>query len=100
MEDIQNIIIENLSKGLANRFDEIFIEGLKRKGFIFESRAKLNEFVCANCKCEDNQQLEEKIFYVNNIPFLLHIYKIDCSDINFVNDEVRLTATYGSYAYL
>lgn len=94
--DILELITKDLCIGLTIKFDEIIIEGLKRKGFVFEDKDQVVEFVKNNCRCEDYAHIKERIYFVNDEAFLLHIYR---SEIE-MNTNCNLTATYGSYSYL
>lgn len=93
--DILELVTNKLCKGLAIKFDDIVIEGLKRKGYSFETKEQCFEFIKTNCKCIDYENIEERIYFVNDEAFLLHIYK---QEIEMNN--CHLTATYGSYSYL
>jgi hypothetical protein len=98
--NIQNLIQEQLAKKLSNKFDDLIIEGLKRKGFEFESTAELESFIKENCKCADYPDEYRRVYYVKNEPFMLHDYSIDIPDIKMINNSPTITASYGSYAYL
>lgn len=98
--DIQKLVIENLVDGLANKFDELLIDGLKRKGFEFDTIESTLDFVKENCRCVDYKEKEQRIYFVNDVPFMLHSYKIEMSEIDMSNNEFKINASYGSYAYL
>ena len=95
MKEIINTITENLSK----KIEEHFIEGLKRKGFEFENKFELMEFVKNRCSCKHYNH--EKTYYVDNIPFLLHHYKIEPLQPPFIMDrELKINVDFGYCAYL
>lgn len=48
---------------------KLFTEGLKLKGFCFNDRYEMIEFIKSNCTCEDSHIY--RIYYVNGIEFLL-----------------------------
>lgn len=99
--DIINDIIGSLSSDLNKKLDDYFIEGLKRKGFEFNRKIELEQFIKERCKCEDNTDLKEKVYYVDNIPFFLHNYKIEPLPIPLITDrEYKINANLGTYAYL
>lgn len=98
--DIKENITSNLVNDLSNKFDSLLIEGLKRKGFIFSSKEDILSFVKENCRCEDFKEREERVYYVNDNPFLLHNYKIDIPVIEQINDNITIRANYGSYSFL
>lgn len=98
--NIQNLIQEQLAKNLSNKFDDLIIEGLKRKGFEFENIQEAEPFVKENCRCEDYTDEQRRVYFVNDVPFMLHDYKIEMPDIDLTNNGPKITASYGSYAYL
>lgn len=98
--DIQEQINREITQNLCNKFDEIILEGLKLKGFTFDNRYKSEEFIKLNCRCEDNIQFQQKIFYVNEIPFLLHNYEVIFEPITEYNNEIKINANWGSYKFL
>lgn len=93
-------IIKNVTQGLFNKFDDIFLEALSKKGFRFDSVQETQDFIKENVTCIDNLQDKQKVFYVNGIPFLLHEYKSMLSEVVIVNGCPTIKAEYGSYAYL
>jgi hypothetical protein len=93
-------VIGRLFSQLNKQLEDYMIEGLKRKGFDFENRIELENFIKSNCRCEDNIDFKERIYYVNDIPFFLHKYEVIQEPITEYNNGVRISANYGSYAYL
>lgn len=61
--------LKELSSKLNDKIDAYFLEGLKRKGFTFNNKNEVETFVKVNCRCEDNPKTEERLYFVNNIPF-------------------------------
>jgi len=94
-------IIGRLSSELNKKLEDLAIEGLKRKGFEFENRIELENFIKSNCRCEDRTDIKQRTYFVNDIPFLLHCYEIemDLTPIT-IDREVKMSANYGRYAYL
>lgn len=62
--------IEQLSAGLNQKLEDLMIEGLKKKGIYFDNRPELIAFVTNNCKCEDNTDLKERIYFANDLSKL------------------------------
>jgi len=94
-------VIGRLYNDLNKKLEDYVIEGLKRKGFEFNHKLELEEFVKERCRCDDNIDLKEKIYYVDNIPFFLHNYKIEPLKMPSITDrEYKITANLGTYAYL
>jgi hypothetical protein len=93
-------VIGRLSSQLNKQLEDYIIEGLKIKGFEFENRLELENFIKSNCRCEDNIDYKERVYYVNDIPFFLHKYEVIQEPITEYNNGFRMSANYGSYAYL
>jgi len=102
MDSIQSQAIKELSSRLVDKIDAVCIEGLKRKGFEFKNNSDLETFIKSNCRCEYNIQTKEKVYFVNDIPFLLHKLenKIDFTTDALYEKSIKLVATCGSYSYL
>lgn len=97
MHDVLQEIYNELNKKLENHF----IEGLKRKGFEFKHEIELESFIKERCRAEDNIDLKEKVYYVDNIPFFLHNYNTDPIEMPLITDrECKISANLGTYAYL
>ncbi len=99
--DIIHDVIGRLHNDLNKKLENYVIEGLKRKGFEFKHPLELEAFVKEHCRCEDNIDLKEKVYYVDNIPFFLHNYKSEPLQMPSITDrEYKITANLGTYAYL
>lgn len=94
-------VIGRLSSQLNKKLEDFMIEGLVRKGFEFENRSELENFIKSNCRCEDRTDIKQRTYFVNDIPFFLHCYEIEM-DLNLITTgrEVKMSANYGRYAYL
>ena len=94
-------VIGRLSSQLNKQLEDYMIEGLKRKGFEFENRIELENFIKSNCRCEDRTYIKQRTYFVNDIPFFLHCYEIEMDLTPITTDrEVKMSANYGHYAYL
>ena len=94
-------VIGRLSSQLNKQLEDYMIEGLKRKGFEFENRMELENFIKSNCRCEDRTDIKQRTYFANDIPFFLHCYEIEMDLNPIINDrEVKMFANYGRYAYL
>ena len=99
--DIVSNIISRVSQDLSLQIDNYIIEGLKRKGYSFDNRNELYEFIKKYCRAEENTINKERIYYVKNVPFMLHKYENELSiDKVITDDRITFTATCGSYTYL
>ena len=90
-----------LSYQLNKQLEDYTIEGLQRKGFEFENRMELENFIKSNCRCEDRTDIKQRTYFVNDIPFFLHCYEIEM-DLNPIqtDTEVKMSAIYDRYAFL
>lgn len=94
-------IIDKITSELNKKLEDYVIEGLKRKGFVLENRFEFENFIKQNCRCEENTDLKERIYFANDIPFFLHKYETDMGT-NLITEgrTVKMSANYGSYSYL
>jgi len=99
-ESLLSSVTSRLFSELQTKLEDYIIEGLKRKGFEFENRTDLEEFIITRCECKDNIHFKERIYYADNIPFFLHKYEIIYKQITQDNNGIKMSANYGSYAYL
>lgn len=99
--ECQKMLVGRLSSQLNKQLEDYIIDGLKRKGFEFENRMELENFIKSNCRCEDRTDIKQRTYFVNDIPFFLHCYEIEM-DLNPITTdrEVKMYANYGRYAYL
>jgi len=96
-----NESLNDISVKLAKQFDDMVIEGLKIKGFEFDTILELTEFIKSNCSSVDYQDKKERIYYVDGVPFLVHKYEpIVDVEPKITDDKISMTATFGSFAYL
>jgi hypothetical protein len=101
-KDSFNIMHETTKKLSQHHYKElenVVIMGLRNKGYYFDNKIHLEEFVKENCKIEDNVNLKEKVYFVKEEPFLLHKYDFDIK-FNQDNRTTTLTASLGSYHYM
>ncbi len=99
MYNYQKYWIDYLINQLNDQFDEAIIEGLSRKGFNFECKMEIEEFIKSRCRSEDYQKLQQKVFFVDDIPFMVYKYETKI-DETIVDGIPRLTASYGTYSYI
>ena len=93
-------VIGRLSSQLNKQLDDCIIEGLKRKGFEFENRLELENFIKTNCRCADTPHIKKRVYFANDIPFFLHCYEIEMTNPITLDRGVWVSANYGTYAYL
>lgn len=101
INSLQDLAINQLQKNLINQLDNACIEGLKRKGFEFEHPYELEMFVKERCRCEDNIHSKEKVYFVDETPFLLHKYNVEFNlDTITENGVTSISASLGEFCYL
>lgn len=99
--DIVSNIVSKLSASICDQLDDSFIEGLRLKGFEFKTKFELECFIKDRCRCEDNTELKERIYYIDNTPFFLHKYETEMNISPIVDDgKTTMKATFGSFSYL
>ena len=101
ISNLQQYYTEELALTLKSQLEDVFIEGLKRKGYDFEHRFDLEEFVKRHVRCDDNLQAKERIYYIDNKEFLIHRYNSEQDYTPEFNDKgITISASLGEYAYL
>ena len=99
--DIIHDVIGRISNDLNKQLEDSVVEGLKRKGFEFKHKIELEAFVKERCRCEDNVDLKERVYYVDDIPFFLHNYKSEIiTDPSIKGDTYKVVGELGTFAYL
>jgi len=103
MENFQSLaqkLTQDVICELQTQLEYYIIEGLKIKGFEFENKIELENFVKERCRRTDNIKFKEHTYYVDNIPFFLHKYEVIYEPIIEYNNTVKMHANYGYYSYL
>lgn len=99
--DTMKSTMDVLRKDLYQQFDNIVIEALKRKGFEFKSNAEIVNFIRERCKCYHRIEKNQKIYVVDDIPFLLFNEEIDViTDPRVTENNNVITASLGTYQFL
>lgn len=99
--DMMQNVMSRISTDLLKKFDEAIEEGLRRKGFEFENRFEIIEFIKSRCKCEDRIDIHERTYYVDDTPFFLHSYGVEM-EFNPSTERINntMSVTCGGIAYL
>lgn len=92
-EEIINSITENIS----NKFDDIFLQGLSKKGYNFINKQQATLFVIENCFCAKSLETNQTTYYVKNEPFLLYVEK---NEISVKDNPLSITGVMGYYYFL
>lgn len=94
---------ESLAQSINKQIDDALLEGLKRKGFDFtdKQRQDVEEFIKKYCKCEDNINHKEKVYYVYDKPFMVYDYFTEM-DIQwkYLDRETKVIANAGSFRFV
>ena len=94
-------ITNSLSDDVNSKLETIVIEGLKRKGFEFNNKYELVNFIEHRCKREDNTHLKQITYFIDNEPFFLHDYNIKMDLTTIIDGQnTTIKASYGNFAYL
>ena len=95
------VILSRVIDDLNNKIDSLIIEGLKRKGYDVNHKFGLEEFIRTRCRCEQNDDFKERIYYVDNKPFLLHKYNTEVNtDLNCNDLGTSIEVSGGSFSYI
>lgn len=66
---------------------KLFSEGLKLKGFSFNDRYEMIEFIKSNCSCQEYKVHNSHIYLVNGIEFLLIKHEKEMKINNLLNSN-------------
>lgn len=95
-------INERLVKHLDNQLKKAVIEGLARKDFLFVNDIELINFIKNRCRIEDNIESKQRIFIVDETPFLMHDYNYSCHNFLTTKQDykIEMAATLGTFTYI
>lgn len=99
-ESIMSKAVDMISMGLQSKLEDIFIEGLKLKGFEFNGKFELENFVKLRVTKTVNSDKKECIYLIDGIPFLSHNYEIKYEPIIEYKGVFTMSANWGSYSFL
>jgi len=101
-DNVDTFLRKEFIKKTIKSFDNLIIEGLKRKGYEFKNHLELTKFIKERCKCTDNILTNEKVYYVDDTPFFLHKYKNDFEINNPIENDnsVTMSIDFGEYAFI
>lgn len=90
-----------IAVALAKQMDDVFIEGLRLKGFEFMGRHEVETFVRKRCRCEDNIELKQRMYYVDDAPFLFYDYSMG-AELKWeqTKRQVMVSADFGRYRFV
>lgn len=94
---INEMLIKRARMELVSKLEGAFVAALSRKGFDFNNRYELTEFVKGHCTATDNTMLKERVYYVDGTPFFIHYYGVS---VDGQTDRGKVTFNGGSYGYL
>jgi hypothetical protein len=96
---IKHELSNRITQQITSRFNDIIIEGLERKGYVFPYLEELEDFVRSHCNSVIDEQKSVRIFYVKEQPFLIHHFKPETS-IEISEDGRTASATLGHYQFV
>jgi len=94
--EMQKMVVDNLISNL----ELLIIDGLRRKGFEFDKREDLENFIKTRCRREDYTHKQQHFYYVDEIPFFLHNYEVIYNPIEQNENSTSISANMGTYQYL
>jgi len=86
---------------MAKQMDDVFIEGLRLKGFEFRDRHEVETFIQKRCRCEDNIELKHRMYYVDDSPFLFYDYSMGAElKLEKTERQLVVSADFGRYRFV
>lgn len=97
---VQNVL-RKANKVLNKQLEDAFIEGLKRKGFEFQNREDLGDFIKKRCRCETDVHQNNRLYFVDDIPFFQYFRNNTVLPKNkdLETNNYEFTASLGTYKY-
>lgn len=95
-------IVSDITNKLSHQLDDVIIQGLALKGYKFDDKIKLMDFIKENCKVCDEKQNQRKIYLVKNIPFLMNDYSTK-EDILWkfqTNKDITVECVFGKFYFV
>jgi len=101
-DSLQSELIKKVSSEINNKVDSVITEGLKRKGYSFDSENELLNFIKTNCSCIENRDVKQRLYIVDNNAFLLWNYDQEIDVKKHFNPEMILSMSMsvGSFEFL
>ena len=93
-------IMQNLAEDFNKQFEDAVTVGLKLKGFEFNTRNEILEFIKQRCSSADDINLKQITYYIDNKPFFLYNYKTEIGTRTIEDTRATMYSSYGSFAYL
>lgn len=100
--DVIQELSKNYSKNLLKTIDFHVKEGIKRKGFEFNSKEEFHIFLSERCNCHIHTHLNKKIFFIDQKPFLIHEYNEEEAFSQNTDDPSNITFTlsFGNFKFI
>jgi len=92
IESIQDKLMDEILTQHQNKINNLFKEGLKRKGFEFEKESDYLSFISVNCR--GSSKGNETTYYVNNIPFFFYVAPVFDHNCDILNPSY-VSCEYG-----
>ena len=94
---IQQKLVNKIVTQHNEQLDHITKIALHKKGFDFDTKDQLTQFVKKRCTCEDYIHSRVRKYYIDNQPFLLYNYKVN---VHVTDDPYIVKAQTGYYKFL
>lgn len=94
LQEINNKIVNELQ----SKLEDIIVEGLKLKGYEFEDKKSLFDFVSKNCTVINQSHLNINTYVVKDIPFLHYDYSFNIKKVDELSCSFK--AEGGKYRFL
>ncbi|MDB0602620.1 hypothetical protein PL373_16080 [Tenacibaculum maritimum] len=91
----EELALKKLKSNISAKHEMKIVEGLKRKGHEFTTSKELVVFIKTRCKVFDDIIKHEKIYYVDDSPFLYWKYK---TEMEFKGG--KLVASLGKWGFM
>jgi len=98
--DVPNKMISRILDEFHNRFQQVLIEGLLKKGISIKDKKDLLDFIEKHCRREVYRNNTEHIYYIDNVPFLKFTHDNYVNMPVFDNGQYRVSANMGTYEFI
>jgi len=101
MRVIENAVEKLLAKDFDGKFWDYLVMGLFFNEYGYRmSKKELEDFAKEHVRCECDSELEQLIFYVNDVPFLIQLWRTIEFDFIYNNEKRTTKEVCITYDYL
>ena len=80
-EDLIYKVIQQAVKKINEKTNDLIVEGLKLKGFVFEEKEDLIEFIKNHCTLMNYEEIGRQVLSIGKNPFLELYFRNDLEDL-------------------